>query len=250
NDVLYGLGGNDVLQGGGGADASSAAPAKRDRSKKIDRRRKRDDHNSHPQLTCPVFRLSFRSECILFKYEQNPKNRLWHLVVPGAVRGERMEKVTLGATGLEVSRISLGTWAFGGDPVWGEQGDRESIDTVSAALACGVNFIDTAAGYAEGRSEEVLGRALAGRRDRAVIATKAYGTLDRAGVIAACEASLKRLATDYIDVYYVHWPNPAIPLAETVATLGRLLDAGKIRVAGVSNFGPLTLADLAATGNH
>src|SRR5438128_5752312 len=107
-------------------------------------------------------------------------------------RGGGMETIALGATGIAVSRLSLGTWAFGGDPVWGEQGDKQSIDTVSAALACGVNFIDTAAGYAEGRSEEVLGRALAGRRDRAVVATKDYGTLDRAGMIAACEASLMR----------------------------------------------------------
>src|SRR5262245_59638979 len=150
------------------------------------------------------------------------QTRLWRPSGAGSSAGRRMEKITLGAAGLEVSRISLGSWAFGGDPVWGEQGDKESIDTVSAALACGVNFIDTAAGYAEGRSEEVLGRALAGRRDRAVIATKVYGTLDRAGIVAACEASLKRLLTDYIDVYYVHWPNPAIPLEETVAGLGQL----------------------------
>jgi aryl-alcohol dehydrogenase-like predicted oxidoreductase len=161
-----------------------------------------------------------------------------------------MERIALTGTDLDVSRIALGTWAFGGDPVWGEQDDKESIDTVSAALACGVNFIDTAAGYAEGRSEEVLGQALAGRRDRAVVATKVYGTLDRAGMIAACEASLRRLNTDYIDVYYVHWPNPSIPLAETVGALAHLLDSGKIRVAAVSNFGPLTLADLAATGDH
>src|SRR5262245_7870688 len=116
--------------------------------------------------------------------------------------GRQMERIVLAGSGIAVSRIALGTWAFGGDPVWGEQGEKESIDTVSAALDCGVNFIDTAAGYADGRSEEVLGRALAGRRDRAIVATKVFGTLDRAGMIAACEASLKRLNTDYIDVYY------------------------------------------------
>jgi aryl-alcohol dehydrogenase-like predicted oxidoreductase len=161
-----------------------------------------------------------------------------------------MERIALNGTGLEVSRIALGTWAFGGDAVWGEQGDKESIDTVAAALDCGINFFDTAAGYAKGRSEEVLGQALVGRRDRAVIATKVHETLDRAGVIAACEASLRRLNTDYIDVYYVHWPEKGIPLAETVGALAYLLHAGKIRAAGVSNFGPLTLADLAATGDH
>src|ERR1700730_3266241 len=103
-------------------------------------------------------------------------------------RGEGMERIALKGSGLEVSRIALGTWAFGGDAVWGEQGDKASIDTVAAALDCGINFFDTAAGYARGRSEEVLGQALAGQRDRAVIATKVHETLDRAGVIAACEA--------------------------------------------------------------
>ena len=134
-----------------------------------------------------------------------------------------MERTRLAGADIEVSRIALGTWAFGGDDVWGEQGDRELIDTVSAALDCGINFIDTAAVYAKGRSEEVLGIALAGRRDRAVIATKVHETLDRAGVIAACERSLRRLKTDYIDVYYVHWPEKGIPLTETVAALHSLL---------------------------
>ncbi len=161
-----------------------------------------------------------------------------------------MERIALGGTGLEVSRIALGTWAFGGDPVWGEQGDQASIDTVAAALDHGIDFFDTAAVYAGGRSEEVLGRALAGRRDRAVIATKVHETLDHAGVIAACEASLRRLGTDYIDVYYVHWPEKGFALAETVAALAELRRAGKIRAAGVSNFGVLTLADLAQTGAH
>jgi len=161
-----------------------------------------------------------------------------------------MERIALKGTGLEVSRVALGTWAFGGDAVWAEQGDKQSIDTVAAALDYGIDFFDTAAAYAKGRSEEVLGQALAGRRDRAVIATKVHETLDRAGVIAACEGSLRRLNTDYIDVYYVHWPEKGIPLAETVSALADLLDAGKIRAAGVSNFGLLTLADLAASGDH
>src|SRR5260370_11511725 len=104
------------------------------------------------------------------------------------LQGGGMERIALKGTGLEVSRIALGTWAFGGDAVWGEQGDRESIDTVAAALDHGINFFDTAAGYAKGRSEEVLGQALVGRRHHAVIATKVHETLDRAGVIAACEA--------------------------------------------------------------
>src|ERR1700675_1672352 len=82
-----------------------------------------------------------------------------------------MERIALKGTGLEVSRIALGTWAFDGDALWGEQGDKESIDTGAAPLDCSINFFDTAAGYAKGRPEEVLGEALVGRRDRAVIAT-------------------------------------------------------------------------------
>ncbi len=138
-----------------------------------------------------------------------------------------MERVTIPKTDIAVSRLSLGTWAFGSDPVWGEQDDQACIDTVAAALDCGVNFIDTAAVYASGHSEEILGRALQGRRSRAVVATKVHQTLTRGGVVAACEGSLKRLKTDYIDVYYVHWPEPAIALDDTLAGLHALRDAGK-----------------------
>ena len=160
-----------------------------------------------------------------------------------------MQRVTIPKTDIAVSRLSLGTWAFGSDPVWGEQDDQACIDTVSAALDCGVNFIDTAAVYASGRSEEILGRALEGRRDKAVVATKVHATLTHDGVVEACERSLKRLKTDYIDVYYIHWPEPSIPLDDTLRGLHALRDAGKIRAVGVSNFGPLTLEDLAATGD-
>ena len=158
-----------------------------------------------------------------------------------------MERTTLPGTDISVSRLSLGTWAFGHDPVWGEQSDKASIDTVSASLELGIDFIDTAAGYADGRSEEVLGRALAGRRDKAIIATKVYDTLSRDGVIAACEASLKRLGTDYVDVFYLHWPNPKIPLEDSLLGLRQLRESGKIRSAGVCNFGPHYLGELAAT---
>lgn len=160
-----------------------------------------------------------------------------------------MDRVTISKTDIVVSRLSLGTWAFGSDPVWGEQDDQACIDTVAAALDCGINFIDTAAVYASGRSEEILGRALQGRRDQAVVATKVAGTLTHQGVIDACEGSLKRLQTDYVDVYYIHWPEYSIPLDETLTALHKLRDAGKIRAAGVSNFGPQTLDDLARTGD-
>ena len=157
-----------------------------------------------------------------------------------------MERTTLPGTAISVSRLSLGTWAFGNDPVWGAQSEKASIDTVSAALDHGIDFIDTAAGYADGRSEEVLGRALAGRRQKAIVATKVNKELSRAGVAAACDASLKRLATDYVDAFYLHWPNPEIPIEESLAGLRDLLEAGKIRAAGICNFGPVNLKGMAA----
>ena len=115
---------------------------------------------------------------------------------------------------------------------------------MSASLDHGIDFIDTAEGYADGRSEEVLGRALKGRRDKAVIATKVYSDRSRDGVVRACEDNLKRLQTDYIDAYYIHWPNPEIPVAESMEGLDRLLQAGKIRAAGICNAGPVTLSEL------
>jgi aryl-alcohol dehydrogenase-like predicted oxidoreductase len=157
-----------------------------------------------------------------------------------------MERTMLAGTDLEVSRLSLGTWAFGSDPMWGAQDDSDSVAVVSAALDAGIDFIDTAAGYADGRSEEVLGRALAGRRDRAIVATKVYGTLAGAALVEACEASLRRLGTDYVDAYYLHWPNHDIPIAESLEGLRKLKAAGKIRAAGICNFGPVDLADLKA----
>jgi len=157
-----------------------------------------------------------------------------------------MERVRLAGTDIDVSRISLGTWAFGNDPMWGEQDEKASIDVVSAALDAGIDFIDSAAGYADGRSEEVLGRALQGRRDRAVIATKVYKDLAGEALVVACEASLRRLRTDYVDAYYLHWPNPDIPIAASLEGLRALKESGKIRSAGVCNFGPRNLADLKA----
>jgi myo-inositol catabolism protein IolS len=157
-----------------------------------------------------------------------------------------LERTRLAGTNIDVSRISLGTWAFGSDPMWGAQDETDSIATVAAALDAGIDFIDTAAGYADGRSEEVLGRALEGRRNRAVIATKVYKELSREGIVAACEASLRRLRTDYVDAYYIHWPNPEIAISESLEGLRTLKEAGKIRAAGICNFGPLSLAGLAA----
>ena len=133
--------------------------------------------------------------------------------------------------------MTLGTWVFAGGQIWGEQEERESISVVQRALDAGINFFDTAPAYGEGKAEEVLGRALAGRRDRAVIATKvSTGQQSREALLRSCEASLKRLGTDYIDLLQVHWPSPDVPIAETVATFAELKAAGKIRYGGVCNF--------------
>jgi myo-inositol catabolism protein IolS len=155
-----------------------------------------------------------------------------------------MDYVTLGESDVRVSRIVLGCWAFGGDAFWGPQEDKDSLDTVSAALEQGINFVDTAEGYGEnGKAESVVGKALKGRRSRAVVATKAYGdSLRPENLEKACDASLARLQTDYIDLYYIHWFNPSVPVEETLECMGRLKSKGKIRAIGICNFGPKHLA--------
>ena len=151
----------------------------------------------------------------------------------------------LGTTGIEVSEFALGTWPFAGDHVWGDQRDEDSIAAVHTALDNGVNFIDTAEGYGNGRAERVLGQALEGRRADVVIASKvADQHLRPEQVQTACEGSLSKLGTDYIDLYLIHWPNREVPLADTVGTLERLKQEGKIRYFGVSNFGVKDLSDI------
>ena len=147
-----------------------------------------------------------------------------------------MERRTLGQSGVEVSVIGLGTWPMGGE-WWGAADDAESIRTIHQALELGVTLIDTAEGYAGGHAEEVLGQALAGQRDRAVIADKvAPNHLEPAQIRAAFEASCQRLQTDYIDVYFIHWPNIDLPIGPAMEELERLRSEGKIRAIGVSNF--------------
>jgi aryl-alcohol dehydrogenase-like predicted oxidoreductase len=149
-------------------------------------------------------------------------------------------------TALTVSRIGLGTWAIGGW-MWGGTDDQESVDTIRAAVERGVDLIDTAPAYGFGRSEEIVGRAIAeGRlRSRLVIATKVglewkdgkvFRNASRDRVLREVEDSLRRLRTDYIDIYQVHWPDPLVPIEETAAAIQSLLDQGKIRAIGVSNF--------------
>jgi myo-inositol catabolism protein IolS len=155
----------------------------------------------------------------------------------------------LGTTDIPVSVVAMGCWPIAGDWVWGEQDERESIATIRAALDAGVTFFDTAEAYGDGYSEVVLGKGLAGRRHEAVIATKvSEDHLSGNEVQRACERSLRRLNTDYIDLYQIHWPSHDIPIAETMEALERLRSRGKIRAIGVCNFGSGDLSDLLAVG--
>jgi aryl-alcohol dehydrogenase-like predicted oxidoreductase len=164
-----------------------------------------------------------------------------------------METIEIGASGLSASRIALGTWAIGGW-MWGGNTDLdESIRTIRSAIERGITLIDTAPVYGFGRSEEIVGMALSeGLRDRAVIATKAglewrdgkvWRNSSPARIRKEVEESLRRLRTDYIDLYQVHWPDPRVPIKETAGALARLLKEGKIRAIGVSNYSPAQMAE-------
>ena len=135
-----------------------------------------------------------------------------------------------------MSVVGLGCWPMGGE-AWGGANDAESIRTIHKALDLGVDLFDTAEAYGAGHSEEVLGRGLAGRRSQAVISTKAAAHhLAPPDLQEALEGSLKRLQTDYVDIYFVHWPVADVPLADTIGKLEDLRREGKIRAIGVSNF--------------
>jgi aryl-alcohol dehydrogenase-like predicted oxidoreductase len=159
-----------------------------------------------------------------------------------------MEFVDLPGTSMRVSRIALGTWAIGGW-MWGGSNESDAINAIHAALDRGINLIDTAPVYGFGRSEEIVGKALAigDHRKRAFIATKVgldwkdgkpFRNASKARIIEEAENSLRRLQTDVIDLYQVHWPDPHTPIAEVADAMGELHRAGKIRAIGVSNFSP------------
>ena len=161
-----------------------------------------------------------------------------------------MQTRKLGYTDLHLSTVGLGTWALGGnewDWGWGAQGDADSIATVRYAIDQGINWIDTAAVYGLGRSEKVVGKAIAGRRDEVYIATKCSlvweeGSTEVSSVLKAdsvrqeVEDSLRRLNIDAIDLYQIHWPNPDEDIEEGWSAIAELVKEGKIRYAGVSNF--------------
>jgi aryl-alcohol dehydrogenase-like predicted oxidoreductase len=158
----------------------------------------------------------------------------------------RMEHASIPGTSLSVSRVAIGTWAIGGW-MWGGTDETESVATIRAALEHGINVIDTAPVYGFGRSEELVGKAIApgSLRSRVLIATKTglewengrvFRNASRTRILREVEDSLRRLRTDYLDIYQVHWPDPSVPIEETAEAMHTLFTQGKIRAIGVSNF--------------
>ena len=158
--------------------------------------------------------------------------------------GSVMRRNTLGKSTVTASVVGLGTWPLGGGYDWGPVSAEESVRLVHAALARGVNLIDTAPVYGNGESELLLGRALNGKRKQVVLASKCglvkNGSwtdhdLRPCAIRTQLEGSLARLKTDYVDLYFIHYPDPNVPLAEAVGALVRLKEEGKIRQIGVCN---------------
>ena len=160
-----------------------------------------------------------------------------------------MEYRALGGTGVQVSHLCLGAMMFG---AWGNTDHAESVRMIRTALDAGVNFVDTADVYSRGESEEIVGKALKGRRDRVVLATKFHSRMgddpnmagnSRRWITQACDASLRRLGTDWIDVYQAHRPSPDTDLDETLGALTDLVRAGKVRYLGSSTFPPSAIVE-------
>ena len=160
-----------------------------------------------------------------------------------------MDYRALGGTGVKVSHLCLGAMMFG---AWGNTDHAECVRMIHTALDAGVNFVDTADVYSHGESEEIVGEALKGRRDQVVLATKFHGRMgeghttggnSRRWAQLACEASLRRLGTDWIDVYQVHRLDPSVDLDETLGALSDLVHAGKVRYLGSSTFPPSAIVE-------
>jgi aryl-alcohol dehydrogenase-like predicted oxidoreductase len=166
-----------------------------------------------------------------------------------------MEQTRLGRSDLVVAPIAFGTWQLGGD--WGPTDEAAAIAAIRRAADLGVTLFDTAQAYGFGASERLLAKALDGRRDGLVIATKGgLAPIEGGGVARdasarwirrGVEASLRALGTDAIDLYQVHWPDPATPFAETAGTLAELVAEGKVRHVGVSNFDAAQMETFSAT---
>src|SRR3982075_2161581 len=151
-----------------------------------------------------------------------------------------MKRRILGGTGISVTEFALGAMMFG---AMGNTDHDESVRMIHTALDAGINFVDTADMYSRGESEEIVGKALKGRRDNVVLATKVNGAmgddpnergLSRRWIIAAVENSLRRLQTDYIDLYQIHRPDPTVDIEETLSALTDLIRSGKVRAIGTS----------------
>lgn len=161
-----------------------------------------------------------------------------------------MQRVLVSETDMELSKVCLGTMTFGSQVT-----EAEAARMVDFALDRGVNFIDTANVYNAGLSEEITGRILGARRSQIVLATKvrgnmgagedAYGGLSREAIVRAVEDSLKRLGTDYIDIYYLHQPDGSVDIYETIRAMNELVAAGKVRWIGTSNYAAWQMAEMA-----
>ncbi|WP_391091209.1 aldo/keto reductase [Vibrio sp. NH-UV-68] len=178
-----------------------------------------------------------------------------------------MQTREIGNSGIQASVIGLGTWAMGGW-MWGGTDEKASIEAINASLDSGVSLIDTAPAYGLGVSEEIVGKAIKGKRDKVVLATKCglvwhtnkgnhffdekgqpvHRYLGADAIEFEVEQSLKRLQTDYIDLYITHWQDPTTPISETMHALESLKQAGKIRAIGISNAGKAELAQYQAAG--
>lgn len=156
---------------------------------------------------------------------------------------------------MKISRIMLGTWAIGGNN-WGPSDDRESMKAVEAAAEAGM-AVDTAPAYGNGHAEEIVGKALKGKRDRVIIASKCGlrmsgrppKDLSPEFIVEDLNGSLKRLGTDYIDIYQCHWPDEKVPVSETMECLERLREQGKIRQAGLCNYNAAGLSEALKYGD-
>src|SRR5258708_6666377 len=181
-------------------------------------------------------------------------------VPPFGGKHMQLETSRLGQSGLEITRVGIGTAPIGSNPswsiYWGPQNESEAIRAIDVALDLGVNWIDTAPFYGWGRAEQIVGKALQGKRDRGYIFTKC-GTLPNeqggwredltpASIQREIEASLRRLQSDYIDLYQFHDPDPLTPIEESWATMQTLIQEGKVRYGGLSNH-PIDLVQQAMT---
>ena len=158
-----------------------------------------------------------------------------------------MEYRKLVNSDLNVSAVGIGCWAMGG-AAWGATDDNVSIAAIQKALDLGINFLDTAPAYGKGHSEEIVGKAIKGRRDKAFIATKCglewnkkgriWNNASRERLFKEIDECRERLDVDVIDLWQVHWPDPHIPIQETMEAMVKIKELGKIRAIGVSNFSP------------